>query len=193
MPAKKKIYLLVLAVCLVDVLLFSLVLLPLSGRVKANSDNLNTQKISLAVLAAQGESLGNFQKNVDDLENYSRLVRSVFIDASAPVEFIEFLEDQAENYHLQLIASPFDSPPIKGDLWSSIGTRVNVEGQLADCLRFVEMLESSQWAITIVSFNLQKVVQEEEASDSGAVPRGEASLSLEIKAFSGQPPVLKKN
>ena len=189
MPAKKKIYLLVSVICFVDVLLFSLVLLPLFRRVKANADDLNTQKISLAVLAAQSESLGDFQKNVDDLENYSQLVRSVFIDASAPVEFIEFLEDQAENYHLQLIASPFDSPPIKGDLWSSIGTRVNVEGQLADCLRFVEMLENSRWVITIINFNLQKVV----ANDSEAIPRGEAFLSLEVKAFSGQPSVFKKN
>lgn len=193
LSAKKKIYLLVLIVCLIDVLLFVLVLLPLVRKIQGNANNLNTQKNNLAVLAEMSDSLDNFQKSVDNLKNYSQLVQGAFIEPSAPVKFIEFLEEQAENYHLQLITSPFDIPAVKGDLWSAIGVRVNVEGQLADCLRFVEMLENSQWVITITNFNLQKVIQKEGAGDSGVASRGEASLLLEIEAFSGQPFALKKN
>lgn len=191
LSAKKKIYLLVLTACLIDVLLFVLVLLPLVRKIQSNANNLNIQKNDLAALAAQSNSLDNFQKSADNLKNYSQLVQSAFVDPSAPVQFLEFLEGQAENYHLQLTTSPFDVPAVKGDLWSAIGVRVSIKGQLADCLRFVEMLENSQWVIAITNFDLQKAIQKETTGDSGAVLPGEAFLSLDIKAFFGQSSVLK--
>ncbi|MDD5750346.1 MAG: hypothetical protein PHU56_01690 [Candidatus Pacebacteria bacterium] len=181
--ADKKIYLFVLSACLIDVLIFSLVLSPLIKRIQARSADLNNQQSILAALGQNDFSLSDFQKNIDDLKNYTDIVQSAFIDSSAPVQFLKFLEKQAARYDLQLTTSPFDSPAVKEDIWSSVGVRVKAEGDLADCLRLVEALENSQWVINITRLDLQKAASDDDS---------QAALSLDIRAFSGNPPIIKK-
>ncbi|GEM_PF-5998503 len=190
LATKKKIYLLVLTFCFVDFLLFILILSPLVKRIQTNAADFNTQRNNLAVLERQESALEDFQKNVDDLKSYSQIVQSAFTDISAPVNLLEFLEEQAKNYHLSLVDSPFGSPAVEGDMWSSVGVRLEVRGKLADCLRFVEALENSRWVFSIISFDLQKNAPEK---GKEGVPVSEAALSLDVKAFSGKPAVLKKN
>ena len=71
-----------------------------------------------------------------------------------------------------------------------MGVRVDATGNLADCLRFAEMLENSPWVIMITRFELQKTVPTMAVQEK---PLGEATLSFDIKAFSGKPAVMKKN
>ncbi|MCX6789807.1 MAG: hypothetical protein NTZ42_04340 [Candidatus Gribaldobacteria bacterium] len=184
LSAKKKIYILILTFCLIDVLLFILVIFPLTRRVEENANEFRDQQKNLRTLEAQTVSLKDFQKNVNDLENYNLVVQNAFVDPTAPVSFLQFLEKWAINYNLVLTVSPFDSPAIKGDIWSSVGVKVDATGNLADCLRFVEMLENSPWVMMITRFDLQKNTTQEGV---------EATLSFDIKAFSGKSAVVKKN
>ena len=190
LSAKKKIGILILTFCLVDVLLFVLVIFPLTRRVQGNVADLRDQQKNLRTLEAQTVSLKDFQKNVSDLRSYVLVVQNAFIDSTAPVSFLQFLEKWAINYNLDLTVAPFDSPAVKGDIWSSVGVRVEANGKLADCLRFVEMLENSPWVITITRFELQKTVPTMAVQEK---PLSEASLSFDVKAFSGKAPIVKKN
>ena len=187
---KKKIYILILTFCLIDVLLFVLVIFPLTKRVGENANEFRGQQKNLRALEAQTVSLKDFQKNVSDLKNYALVVQNAFIDPTAPVSFLQFLEKWAVNYNLALAVAPFDSPAVKGDIWSSVGVRVDATGNLANCLRFAEMLENSPWVIMITRFELQKTVPTMAVQEK---PLGEATLSFDIKAFSGKPAVMKKN
>lgn len=193
LSAKKKIYILILIFCLVDILLFVLVIFPLTRRVGENAAEWRGQQKNLRALEAQTVSLKDFQKNVNDLKNYALVVQSAFVDPTAPVSFLQFLEKWAVNYNLGLALSPFDSPAVKGDIWSSVGVRVDATGNLADCLRFVEMLESSPWVTMITRFELQKTVFQESGQATTVTPLSEATLSFDVKAFSGKPVVVKKN
>jgi len=190
LSAKKKIYLAVLIFCVADILLFVFAIWPLFKQIKANADNLINQKAKLAVLESQSAGLDSFQKNLTDLKNYTQLVQSAFVEPSAPVRFLEFLENQARAYQLEMSAMPFDVPSVKGDIWSSVGVRLELEGTAADCLRFVEMLENSQWILTITRFDLRKFKPQEGEISSGQAP--EVVLSMELNVPSGKAP-LKKN
>lgn len=193
LSAKKKIYILILTFCLVDVLLFVLMVFPLTRRVGENADEFRDQQKNLRTLEAQTVSLKDFQKNVSDLKNYTLVVQNAFVDPTAPVSFLQFLEKWAVNYNLSLALAPFDSPAVKGDIWSSVGVRVDAAGNLADCLRFAEMLENSPWVIMITRFDLQKTVLREGAGGIQEKPLTEATLSFDVKAFSGKPAAVKKN
>lgn len=193
LSAKKKIGILILIFCLVDVLLFVLVIFPLTKKAQSNAAALFEQQENLRALEARTGSLKDFQKNVSDLKNYALVVQNAFIDPTAPVSFLQFLEKWAAQYNLDLTLAPFDTPAVKGDTWSAVGIKVEANGQLADCLRFVEMLENSPWVITITRFDLQKTAVKDNSQVSQGKPLGEATVSFDIKAFSGKPPLLKKN
>ena len=85
---------------------------------------------------------------------------------------------------------PFDVASVKGDIWSSLGVRLELEGKTADCLRFAEMLENSQWILTITRFDLRKFKPKEGEIISGQAP--EVVLFMELNLPSGKAP-LKKN
>lgn len=190
--AKKKFYLFVLSACFVDFLVFYLILFPLLKRIQINAENLDLQKVSLAVLAERSGKLEFLQKNSDNLKKNNQFVQGAFIDSSAPVQFMEFLEKQAQDHHLSLAASLFNLSETKNDLWPAIGVRLKIEGRLADCLRFMETIENSHWVIAVTRFDLQKIKEEETADEFQKEPGAKASLSLDIKAFSGESSVLKK-
>ena len=193
LSAKKKIFILLSIFCLIDVLLFALLIFSLTKKVAANVNEFRGQQKNLKVLEAQTVSLKDFQKNVSDLKNYNLVVQSAFVDPTAPVGFMQFLEKWANNYNLGLTVALFDSPAIKGDIWTSVGVRVDVIGDLSNCLRFAETLENSPWVIMITRLELQKVIPREGALIADEKPLGGATLSFDIKAFSGQPVVVKKN
>ncbi|PIU16327.1 hypothetical protein COT20_00675 [bacterium (Candidatus Gribaldobacteria) CG08_land_8_20_14_0_20_39_15] len=191
--AKKKLYLLVLVACLIDFLFFYLVLFPLVKRIQINANNLDIQKNSLAIAEERNGKLEVLQKNIDNLKKNSQFVQNAFIDSSAPVQFMEFLEKQAQNHRLGLAASLFNLSDTKNDLWLAIGVRLEIEGQLADCLRFMETIENSHWVVAITRFDLQKIKQKETTGEFQENPGAEILLSLDIKAFSGKLPALKKS
>lgn len=186
----KKIYLAVLIFCLADILLFVFAVWPLVKQIKASADNLINQKTKLVVLESQSAGLDSFQQNLTDLKNYTQLVQSAFVEPSAPVRFLEFLENQTQAHQLKMSAMPFDVPSVRGDIWSSVGVRLELEGKTADCLRFAEMLENSQWILTVTRFDLRKFKPQGGEISSGQVP--EAVLSMELNVPSGKAPS-KKN
>lgn len=172
MKAKNKIIIVCLSVCLVDILLLVLFFLPLLKNMKAASKDLAIKKNVSLALERQAAALADFSNNASDLQKYSRLVKGAFVDFSAPVDFLNFLETWARFYGLDVGIAPLDSVLSKDDVWRSSVFRVTGQGELSDCLRFVEMLENSRWVLNVVKLNLQK-------NDTGA-----ADIVLEIKVFS---------
>jgi len=172
MTAKNKIIIVCLSVCLIDVFLFILLFLPLLKSIKIASAELSVKKSASLALEKQAAALADFANNASDLQKYSRLTQGAFVDYSAPVEFLNFLESWANFYRLDVDITPLDSPQAKEDIWKSAIFRVKGEGALSDCLRFVEMLENSRWVLNVIKLDLQKMDD------------GKTNIWLEIKVFS---------
>ena len=177
------------AVLIIWVLIFGLLirfgLLPLFEDVEENSRELAFQKEALQFLEFRIEDFEHFKENYSYYQSVLEKIDNSFVNQEVPIEFIEFLEKEAEKSGLSIGISPLIVARGGGDLGSPVGFQISLMGNFPDCLRFLERLEQSSFFVEISQLNISKAsVKKTMKTELETVETGDVSFILKIKAFS---------
>jgi len=177
------------AVLIIWVLIFGLLirfgLLPLFEDVEENSRELAFQKEALQFLEFRIEDFEHFKENYSYYQSVLEKIDNSFVNQEVPIEFIEFLEKEAEKSGLSIRISPLTVARGGGDLGSPVGFQISLMGNFPDCLRFLERLEQSSFFVEISQLNISKAsVKKTMKTGLETVETGDVSFILKIKAFS---------
>ena len=118
----------------------------------------------------------------DDLEK----INNVFVDEEAPVEFLQFLEQTADENQISINVSLL--PQREGGLvFSFLDFKVSLKGNYLDCLGFLSKLETAPYLVEIATLNIRKLAISE--GGSGASPGASlknVNFDLSIKVFTNK-------
>ena len=168
---------------MVALLLFSIVF-PLLQEVKLNSQELRHQKKMLAALQQQLDGLASLKKDYLALGQDLARIEELFVDKEAPIDFIEFLERQAQGLDLALEILPLRLQASQDDFWQPLGFQILVAGSFPSCLKFLEKLEASPFLLRFESIDINRFSKREiqYSKIEGLVP-GDVSLILNLRVF----------
>lgn len=182
MEPKPKIYLSWLIFGSLSLGLIILLISPLFQEIQKNSKSLVLTRSSLDLLERKIENLESFQifykKNKANFEKLD----SLFINPQEPVDFIQFLEQQAQDSEVLLKISPPAVQKLKKGLWPSMNFRLTLKGPFPNFLKFLEKLESSPYLIEISSLNARRLT-ERDIVEPEELSVGDVEVFLTIKVY----------
>jgi len=178
MAIKKKIYLTILIFFLCFLILFFAIFL-LLGKIKSSSQELINKKQDLVVLEAKMVNLEKFKDVNNELNDFLKKIDSLFVNAKAPVAFINFLEKTAQKSHLDIEIMPLSSQVVKEekDFWPSLSFRIIATGSFTDFLEFLTKTENSPYLVDVQNITLSQIVVEKQ------VVSGQVKANLLVKVF----------
>ncbi len=135
---------------------------PLFGQIKGSADNFILQKKRLAELEIQKENLRIFAENRETYQASLERIDDLFVSAKEPVNFIEFLENEADLLGLSIEISPLAPQKTEEDLWQSIWLQLLLEGGFSGVAQFLERLEYSDYLLQSLNISISKMEKEEE-------------------------------
>lgn len=182
--AKQKIKIYFIIFFLAAVLLVFLGLMPLLTGLLKTSKELAGQKDTLALIEGQIAALEEFQKNNSVYQANVKKIDASFISEEAPIEFIEFLENEAQKQGLDIIISSVKEASEKKSLRVTTVFQMAIGGPFPKCLTFLKRLEESPWLIKIDQANIDRVEEKNKPLSFKNLKEGDVVLNLNFKTFS---------
>jgi len=161
MSLKRKIYILITIFCGLTVLLIVFVISPLFLEIKKNSQNILSQRQTLAALEGKAENLEKFRIIFPEIFPGLEKIDNLFVDSKVPIDFIRFLEQTSQASGLSLKISAGPALKIEKDLWPSISFQLSLAGSFSSLARFLEKLESSLYLIEIQNLTISRLSETE--------------------------------
>ena len=159
-------------------------IVPLSSRLSLDSKNLAAKKSALSFLESQIKTLNDFQSsNLDYQQKISKLNAS-FVSQEAPIEFIEFLEQEASNQGLKISLSSVGGTSEQKGSRLTIGFQAILTGQFPSALVFLKKIEKSPWLIKVDQVNISRIGDKNMPYGAENVQMGQVTLILSFKTFS---------
>lgn len=181
--SKNKIYLILIVWIIIFGLLLRFGIFSLAKELNRTSEEFAFQKKALELFQLRVEDFKNFQKNYSFYQTIIKKIENSFVNQEAPINFIKFLEKEAENLNLSKEISPLSIPQRETDIWLPIAFSVALGGPFSDCLKFLERLEQSHWLIEISQLNIKRV-EEKEKKKFESLSIGEVTFNITLKTFS---------
>lgn len=154
---------------------------PLARSIEANAQENFILKQKLVSLQSQSRAFLPLKADYEKLIPFFNKVELLFVDGSAPLDFIEFLEKIGRDSDVSLEISPSSS--LKKDVpWTSVDFRLTLLGPFPKCLQFLAKLENSPYLIEIQDFTARRLGQEELKKVKN-VPKDAVNVNLTLKAF----------
>lgn len=177
-PVKKKIILFLIIFGIV-ILIFSVYFL--FNQIKEESQNLILQKNRLAELEIRSESFKKIQETRNIYQLNLEKINKLFINLAEPINFIEFLEKEAEAVQLSIEITPFSQREAKEGSWPFMNFQLVFEGSFSNFLKFLERIESnSRFLIEVQNLNIRRITEKEKELAKG---KGIEAILL-IKVYS---------
>jgi hypothetical protein len=120
-----------------------LIIYPLYNEIRIESENLISEKTITYQAIEKNKSLKNAERQYDNYEKNSEKFESLFISSETPINFIEFLENTAQNFNLSMKITPQSFEKQKNGLWTFMNLDVNLIGSFSNLSKFIEKLEYS--------------------------------------------------
>jgi len=185
--ANKKIYLVIILWLIFLGMLIKFILFPFLVQLKDFSQKLIQEKKIQNSLEFRIKNFEEFSKNYSYYQKVFNKIKNFFVtELEVPIEFIKFLEEEAERVQLKLEISPLTIRAEKDDLWPSIGFRVIIAGEFPNCLNFLERLEQGPWLIEIFQLRIERISKRLTPGqrESEELKPGDVYLTLNLKVFS---------
>lgn len=184
MSPTKKIYLSTAIFGTLSILLLVFIVFPLFKGIKETSRIFLSEREKTASLVKEGEGL---EKMKDFYRNYQsdfERIENVFIDPEVPVEFISFLENNANVSQTKLDILSMAKKSEKGDPWPSLSLQLSVIGSFPNFLEFLEKLEQGPYPVEISGLNTRSLTEKELGSkEFEGIFRPDTITSLSVKVF----------
>ncbi len=165
---------LLLTIVLAGIFSASLTSCLLLREIQDNSKEFIFQRKEFARVEASFENQKEMRNAYQKHESGLKKIETFFVKKSAPVEFIEFLEQRAGDCSLSIEISSLSFKEPKGK-WEVLNLQMSLEGEQQNFLRFLEQIENSRYLIEIEKLNLKQ---------AGRARQGiiEAFLTVEVPA-----------
>ena len=178
MNYKKNLYFsifLFLVLGLVSVLLWTYPLLRGVQQESRELRNKETELASAKVLSSGFKSIEKnyqfYRKGLQDIKDL--LKQESLVDPEIPVNFINFLKEQATQLDISLKIFPLGVETKKSKFWNYLDFRIEGAGQFNSLMQFIEKLEYSHWFIEVTNFSLSRKgvsnPNEQESSQGGSL------------------------
>jgi len=129
---------------------------PIFLSIRQDSQNIIIQKSALINLEKNNENIKNFQSAYSIYQANFKKLDQLFVDRETPVDFIEFLEQEANHSKLTIELTPSSLKADENDIWPSTIFQVDMTGHFQNFLEFLDRIESSPYLIVLSDFNLNK-------------------------------------
>jgi len=136
------------------ILMVIFLVFPAFQAISRASIDLSSQEKSLILFGERMNSLEGFKLVYNDLKLVE--VDNLFIDSEVPVEFIGFLEREAEETEVALEIAPASPRDSRQDSWPSLTFQINANGSFPQFLQLLEKLENSPYLIEINNLNISE-------------------------------------
>lgn len=154
---------------------------PLIKDIEENANQVFASRKELVSLEAQTRAFLPLKAEYEKFRPYFNKTELLFVDGSAPLGFIEFLEKIGRDSDISLEIRPASS--LKKDVpWTSVDFHLTLLGPFPKCLQFVEKLENSPYLIEIQDLTARKLGQEELKKVKN-VREDAVNVNLTLKAF----------
>ncbi len=189
MNPKKKIYTSLAIFGAVYLLLILFIVFPLFRGIKKHSEELVSEREGLISLTNEIENLETSEKFYKANQANLEKIEELLINREVPIEFITFLEQNAENSQLESKISLLASGGKETDPWPSLSFQVLLKGSFPDFLKFLERLENGPYLTEILNLNIQKATKGSPQAlfspspESRELPLSEVNATLSIKVF----------
>ena len=184
MIIKKQIHTNLLIFGILFLLITVFVIFPQIKKLSSISDNLVMQKNLLNLFQNQIKNLETFEQNYLLHKPTLERIENSFVIPEEPVNFIEFLENEAQNSNLEIILFPLSIIPGEIDLWENTGFKIKTTGTFSDSLRFLAKIEASPFLIEIFQLNIQKINEKTKVREFENFSVGDVIYDISLKAFS---------
>ena len=189
MNSKKKIYTSLAIFGAVYLLLIIFIVFPLFRGIKKHSEELVLERKNFASLINEIENLETSEKFYKVNQANLEKIEEILINREVPIEFITFLEQNAENSRLESKISLLAVGGKETDPWPSLSFQVSLKGSFPDFLKFLERLENGPYLTEILNLNIQKAAKGSQKAlfapspESREAPSSEVNATLSIKVF----------
>lgn len=181
---KRKIYLSLAIFGIITILLIVLIIYPLFKEIQKNSEEFISQKKKLILLREEIKSLKEirslfeiYQTNIDKIDD-------LFANPEVPIEFINFLEKNAQVSQQEIEISLVSQKEVKDELWPSLSFQVSTFGSFSNFLIFLEKLENSPYLIEVLNLNIKKLTEREiQLGEFQGLSPGDVKFTFLIKVF----------
>ncbi|MCP6719163.1 MAG: type 4a pilus biogenesis protein PilO [Patescibacteria group bacterium] len=161
MAIKNKIVLSLIIVFLLGFSLLVFLVYPTYIDIKDSPQELTEQEKKLAFLEEKIRNIEEFKKNYQEIKQNVEKAKILFANPEAPVNFIGFLEETAQDSNIFIEISP-SIPKVEGeDPWNSIRFKIAVAGSFPSFLKFLEKIESSPYLVKIDNLNIMRLAERE--------------------------------
>lgn len=184
--SKNKIYLVLILWIIIFGVLLKFGIFSLVKELNRTSEEFVFQKKALELFQLRVEDFKNFQGNYSFYQTILKKIENSFVNQEAPIDFIKFLEKEAENLNLSKEISPLNIPQRETDIWLPVAFSVTLGGPFSDCLKFLERLEQSHWLIEISQLNIKRVEEEKGKQKFEGLSLGEVTFAITLKTFSSE-------
>lgn len=166
MSFKKKITIIIGAFLLVNLAIFVFLIRPSFKKMQSGLALYSEEKIVLATIEKEISNFKDFDIKasfyLNDLERMHNLImEQVFVDKELPINFIDFLEKEAQEAGISLKISPVaQKAKSDSDFFKSAQFQLNIEGQFPAILRLLQKIENWQWLAEIENISITKYDKE---------------------------------
>lgn len=169
--------------------LLFLAVIPLLLNIQKHSQNLAAEKAISEILEKQIRDLENFTNQSSSLQETLGQVDDFFLNFSAPVDFFEFLEQQAQKDNVELDALPVFAD--SSDKHLHINFQILTAGSFPACLKFLEQLEASPFSFEVSELSIVRIGKNETRfKQFKNLSEGNVIFSIILKAFAKEKNVI---
>ena len=143
MNQNKKITLSSIILNLGALIVLLLIIYPLYNGIKQESENLILQKTIQQQTIEKSKTLEQIEHQHKNYETNLEKINNLFISSETPIDFIEFLENTAQDFNLSMKITPQSFEKQGDNLWTSMNLDVNLIGSFPNIAKFIEKLEYS--------------------------------------------------
>ena len=141
MDQNKKIAIFSIILNLSALIVVLLIIYPLHNGIKQESENLILEKTILRQTIEKSKTLKQIEYQHKDCAKNLEKINNLFIPPETPINFIEFLENMAQDFNLSMKITPQAFEKQQDYSWTSMNLDINLIGSFPNLSKFIEKLE----------------------------------------------------
>ncbi len=152
----KKIYTSIAVSIIFSALFFLAVIYPLTKKIVANAEEFAAGKNKFVELQERQENFRKLDRQYNHYEAELNRINSLLINSEKPIEFIKFLENNAQELSLVMDISSIVPQKQDQNLCSFNVYSIVLEGSSNNFCRFLEKMENAPYLIEILNLDIKK-------------------------------------
>ncbi len=130
---------------------------PYLNKIKKNSNELVAIKKEIVLIKDENKGINNLRKTREEITPALKKIENSFINKEVPVDFIQYLENRAEESNVVIEISPVASNETGNDLWESSSFRLIIEGNYDNFMNFFQKIEASPFLLIAKDLSVRSV------------------------------------